>query len=224
MLAAERDRTQSLEVQIQDDREKTKSVLAAIQDGKTELAEQLTEIREAIEEKSDLDLMDKLAEAKKSIEAMTEVDGEATRNLVHRCFKIVEKLRDREVDAAECLLGAEKRINHTSDSIMGLFQETHQMNTESLSYIDGYISHLNSRIMDLEEESNEMQEKYEALLVDSVEKKQLGKDLEQRLKASLEKCDEISGRVEKGKATESLLEQRFVRQIYTLLCYSDALQ
>lgn len=211
LLAMERDRTQSLECQIENDRKNNKDILAAIQDGKSELAGKLTELKEAFGTNTELDLRGSLAEIQKAIEVKVEVDGEKTRSLIGNCLKAVEKLRDREVDAAECFIGVEQRINHTSDSIMGLFQETYKMNAEALSVTDGYINHLVSRTKDLETELKDMREKYEISLVVSAEKKQVEKDLEQQLKVIKEKCNEMSSQVERGKMTENELNERLVR-------------
>lgn len=210
LLAAERDRTQSLEHQIQEDRERNKIILTAIQDGKLELADKLTELQNTFETNT---IGEKIIELQKAVEIKVEVDGGATRNLVGGCLNAVEKLRDREVDAAECLIGVEKRINHTSDSIVGIFQETHKMNVEALTFTDGYIVHLNSRIKDLEKESKEMREKNEFLLIASAEKQQLEKDLEQQLRIATEKCNEMSSQVEKEKETAIVLKERLVRWI-----------
>lgn len=175
-----------------------------------ELAGKLTELQRAFETNTEVELEEKLTELQKAIATKIEADGEMTRNSVGKCFKVVEKLRDREVDAAECLIGVEKRINHASDSIMGLFHETHQMNVEALSFTDGYTGHLNSRIKDLEAELSEMREKYEVLLVVSAEKKQLEKELEKQLETAINSCNEMSSQVEKGKMTENCLNERLV--------------
>lgn len=210
MLAAERDRTQSLECQIQEDRERDKIILTAIQDGKLELAKKLTELQNAFDANIGLEL-EKITELQKAVEINVKADGEATRSLVGGCLNGVEKLRDREVDAAECLIGVEKRINHTSDSIVGVFQETHKMNAEALTFTDGYIGHLNSRIQDLEAELKEMCQKHEFSLMVSAEKRQLERGLEQELMIATEKCNEMSSQVERGKEVETLLNERLVR-------------
>lgn len=209
LLAAERDRTQSLECQIKEDREKNKTILTAIQNGKLELVGTLSELQKAVEANTGLDLGEKIAELQKAVEIKVEVDGGATRNLVGGCLNAVEKLRDREVDAAECLIGVERRINHTSDSIVGLFQETHKMNVDALTFTDGYINHLNSRIKDLEAELKEMHEKHEFSLMVSAEQKQLEKEL----MVATEKCSEMSGQVERGKVAETALNKKLVRRI-----------
>lgn len=208
----ERDRTQSLECQIQEDRERDKIILTAIQDGKLDLAGRLTELQNTFKANIGLELEEKITELQKAVEIKVEADGKTTRSLVDSCFNAVEKLRDREVDAAECLIGIEKRINHTSDSIVGVFQETHKMNVEALTFTDGYIGHLNSRIKDLEAELKEIREKHEFLLMVSVEKKQLEKELEQELNITMEKCNEMSSQVERGKEIETVLNERLVKR------------
>lgn len=217
LLAAERDRTQSLECQIQEDRERNKIILTAIQDGKLELAAKLTELQNTFKMNTVLELGEKISALQSAVEIKIEVDGGTTRGLVDNCLNTIDKLRDREVDAAECLIGVEKRINHTSDSIVGVFQETHKMNVEALTFTDGYIGHLNSRIKDLEAESKEMREKQEFSLIVSVEKQQLEKNLERQLRIATEKCNEMSNQVERGKATEIILNERLVRRINSYL-------
>lgn len=213
LLAAERDRTQSLECQIQEDRERNKIILTTIQEGKLELAVKLTELQNTFKTNTVLGLGEKITELQRAVEIKIEADGGTTRSLVGGCLNAVDKLRDREVDAAECLIGVEKRINHTSDSIVGVFQETHKMNVEALTFTDGYIGHLNSRIKDLEAESKEMREKQEFSLIVSAEKQQLEKNLERQLRIATEKCNEMSNQVERGKAAEITLNERLVRRI-----------
>lgn len=213
LLAAERDRTQSLECQIQEDRERNKTILTAIQDGKLELAVKLTELQNTFKTNTVLELGEKITGLQRAVEIKIEADGGTTRSLVGGCLNAVDKLRDREVDAVECLIGVEKRINHTSDSIVGVFQETHKMNVEALTFTDGYIGHLNSRIKDLEAESKEMREKQEFSLIVSAEKQQLEKNLERQLRIATEKCNEMSNQVERGKATGIILNERLARRI-----------
>lgn len=216
LLATERDRTQSLECQIQEDRERNKLILKAIQDGKVEVIEQLAELKGTLEGKDEPELMERLVKAQKIMETRIEEDGEATRNLIYSCSRSIEKLGYRDVDATELLLSVEKRVSNTSVSMMDLFHETHKMNAEALSYSDGYISYLNSRITNLEAELKEIHEKYEVSLVESAEKRHITKEYELRLKDALKKCDDMNTQVQRGNTVEKTLNEMLVKKIHKI--------
>ncbi|KAI5852750.1 hypothetical protein DFP73DRAFT_581591 [Morchella snyderi] len=207
LLAAERDRTQSLESQIQEDRERNKVILESIQDVKAEVIEQLAGLKGTLEGKDGSELMERLIRAQTIMEMRIGEDGGATRNLIHSYSRSIEKLGDRDVDATELLLGVEKRVSNASVSMVDLFYETHKMNAEALSYSDGYISHLNSRITNLEAELKEIYEKYEVSLVESAEQRHVTKEYELRLKDSLKKCDDMSAQVQRSNAVEKTLNE-----------------
>ncbi|KAL7274288.1 hypothetical protein RUND412_002813 [Rhizina undulata] len=185
LLAVERDRTQSLECQMLEDRKKGDEMFRLIEESRDEL-------------------MAKLEEIQKGVTSKVELEGDLNRDLVEDCIKHVNALKDKDKMMPECFLKVENTIKDAADSVLGIFQETQKMNADAISFGDGHIRHLENQITDLKSELNDMREKYKQAAIASADKKAT----EEKLKDSQLRCETLEAQIGALKEAEAASHER----------------